>query len=147
MIYFLIFITLIVTGVYKFKFNDEDENKQKPLLAIIFVTYLLNNCLEGITHLLIEKMIPSFAKFCGKNMKYLFSYFSHIGKAFGGISFFFFYLFLYENKKEKNNEKYFNIDNIESIFFITITFIFFIISLICYSSLRVRAFAKLRYDD
>ena len=146
-IYFLIFITLIVTGVYKFKFNDEDENKQKPLLAIIFVTYLLNNCLEGITHLLIEKMIPSFAKFCGKNMKYLFSYFIHIGKAFGGISFFFFYLFLYENKKEKNNEKYFNIDNIESMFFITITFIFFIISLICYSSLRVRAFAKLRYYD
>ena len=142
-IYFLIFIILVVTGVYKFKITDDD--KQKPLLAIIFVTYLLNNCLEGITHLLIEKIIPSFAKFCGKNMKYLFSYFIHIGKAFGGIAFFFFYLFLYKN--EKKDEKYFNIDNIESIFFITITFIFFIISLICYSSLRVRAFAKLRYYD
>ena len=139
-IYFLIFIILVITGVYKFKYTDEDD-EQKPLLVIIFVTYLLNNCLEGITHLLIEKIIPSFAKFCGKNMKYLFSYFIHIGKALGGIIFFFFYLFLHENRK------YINIDNIESIFFITITFIFFIISLICYSSLRVRAFAKLRYYE
>ena len=77
-------------------------------------------------------------------MKYLFSYFIHIGKSFGGISFFFFYLFL---KNNDENGKYINLDNIESIFFITITFIFFIISLICYSSLRVRAFAKLRYYE
>ena len=110
-LYFLIFITLVGTGVY----INPDEKKQ--LLAIIFVTYLLNNCLEGITHLLIEKIIPSFAKFCGKNMKYLFSYFIHIGKALGGIIFFFFDLFF-----DKNDEKYFNIDNIEYIFFISIIF-------------------------
>ena len=136
-IYILVLFILVGVGLYIYL----DPDKKGPLLAIIFITYLLNNCLEGITHLLIEKIIPSFAKFCGTNMKYLFSYSIHIGKAFGGINFFFIYFF-FLNNKDKNN-KFF--DNFESIFFIGITTIFFIISFICYSSLRVRAFTKLRY--
>ena len=58
---------MVGTGVYIYLY----PNQKKPLLAIIFVVYILNNCLEGVTHLLIEKIIPSFVKFCGKNMKYL----------------------------------------------------------------------------
>ena len=136
-IYILVLLILVGVGLYVFF----DPDKKSPLLAIIFITYLLNNCLEGITQLLIEKIIPSFAKFCGKNMKYLFSYSIHIGKAFGGINFFFIYFFLY-NIDKKN---LFFLDKFESIFFIGITIIFFIISFICYRSLRVRAFTKLRY--
>ena len=138
-IYILVLLILISVGIYKY-INPEQK---RPLLFIIFVVYLLNNCLEGITHLLIEKIIPSFVKFCGIHMKYLFSYSIHVGKAFGGIIFFFFYLFLYT----KNENDIFGLENFESIFFISLTFIFFIISFICYSSLRVRAFAKLRYYE
>ena len=138
-IYILVLLILISIGIYKY-INPEQK---RPLLFIIFVVYLLNNCLEGITHLLIEKIIPSFVKFCGIHMKYLFSYSIHVGKAFGGIIFFFFYLFLYT----KNENDIFGLENFESIFFISLTFIFFIISFICYSSLRVRAFAKLRYYE
>ena len=138
-IYILVLLIMISIGIYKYI----NPQQKKPLLLIIYVTYLLNNCLEGITHLLIEKIIPSFVKFCGIHMKYLFSYSIHVGKAFGGIIFFFFYLFLYK----KNDKELFNLDNFESIFSISITFIFFIVSFICYRSLRVRAFAKLRYYE
>lgn len=138
-IYILVLLILICIGIYKFINPDQ----QKPLLLIIFITYLLNNSLEGITHLLIEKIIPSFVKFCGIHMKYLFSYSIHVGKSFGGIIFFFFYFFLYK----KDSKDLICLDNIESMFFISITLIFFIISFICYSSLRVRAFTKLRYYE
>ena len=140
-IYIIILLILFGLGIYKYI----NPGQQKPLLLIIFIIYLLNNSLEGITHLLIEKIIPSFVKFCGIHMKYLFSYSIHIGKAFGGIIFFFIYFFLY--KKENTNGKLLCLDNIESLFFISITFIFFIVSFICYRSLRVRAFAKLRYSE
>ena len=71
-------------------------------------------------------------------MKNLFAYSIHIGKGLGGISFFLFYLFFYEN---------INLGKFESFFFLNITFIFFFISFLCYKSLRVRAFAKLRYNE
>ena len=132
--YLLIFFSLVGIGLYKYYIQDMKIQKM-PFLSIIFVTFLLSNLLEGITHLLIEKIIPSFAKFGRKNMKYIFSYMIHIGKAFGGINFFLF------KKLEKK------VDYIESIFFVSMTFIFFIISLICYKSLRVRAFAKLRFSQ
>ena len=135
LVYIIVFIFLISIVIYRFINLDE----KKPLLAIIFSTYLFNNCLEGITHLLIEKIIPSFVKFCGVNMKYLFSYSIHIGKAFGGIIFFLFYLFLYQ----KNI--LLNLDKFESIFFLGLTFIFLFISFIFYHSLRVRAITKLRF--
>ena len=138
-IYLLILLILVGLGVYTFISPSE----QRPLLLIIFSIYLFNNCLEGITYILIEKIIPSFVKICGINMKYLFSYFMHFGRAFGGINFFLFYFFLYNYK----GLKLFNLDNFECIFFLSLTFIFFIISLICYSSLRVRAFSKLRYYE
>jgi hypothetical protein len=88
-IYLLVFLVLVGIGLYKFF----DPDKKIYVLGIIFATFLLSNFLEGITHLLIEKIIPSFAKFCGNNMKYVFSYTTHIGKAFGGINFFCFYFF------------------------------------------------------
>ena len=119
-------------------FNYFELNKRKIFLIFIFINYFLINCLEGITHLLIEKIIPSFVKFCGINMKNLFAYSIHIGKGLGGISFFLFYLFFYEN---------INLGKFESFFFLNITFIFFFISFLCYKSLRVRAFAKLRYNE
>ena len=135
-VYILVFIFLISIVIYRFI----NLGTNKPLLAIIFSTYLFNNCLEGITHLLIEKIIPSFVKFCGVNMKYLFSYSIHIGKAFGGIIFFLFYLFLYQE-----NKNLLKVDNFESIFFLGLTFIFLSISFIFYHSLRVRAITKLRF--
>ena len=119
-------------------FNYFELNKRKIFLIFIFINYFLINCLEGITHLLIEKIIPSFVKFCGINMKNLFAYSIHIGKGLGGISFFLFYLFFYEK---------INLGKFESFFFLNITFIFFFISFLCYKSLRVRAFAKLRYNE
>ena len=133
-IYILVLFILVGIGLYKYS----EFGQKKPLLLIIFLTFLLNNCLDGITHLLIEKIIPSFAKICGINMKYLFSYSIHIGKAFGGINFFFIFFFFYQQDKKI-------LDNFESIFYIGITLIFFIISFIFYQSLRVRAFTKLRY--
>ena len=136
-IYIIVILIFIGIGVFYY-INPKD---QKPVIGIIFIIYILNNCLEGITHLLIEKIIPSFVKFCGKNMKYLFSYSVHIGKAFGGINFFLFYLFVYNVNEERD------LDQFEVYFFLGATFFFFIISFICYRSLRVRAFAKLRYDD
>ena len=136
-IYILVLLILIGALV----FNLISPENQKPLIIIIFITYLLNNCLEGITQLLIEKIIPSFVKFCGINMKYLFAYSIHIGKALGGILFFLFYFFKYKQNEEKS------IDKFESIFFIGVTFFFFVISFICYQSLRVRAFTKLRYYE
>ena len=133
-IYILVLFILVGIGLYKYS----EFGQKKPLLLIIFLTFLLNNCLDGITHLLIEKIIPSFAKICGINMKYLFSYSIHIGKAFGGINFFFIFFFFYQQDKKI-------LDNFESIFYIGITLIFFIISFIFYQSLRVRAYTKLRY--
>ena len=135
-IYILLLLIFIGIGF----FNYINPNNQKPVIAIIIIIYILNNCLEGITHLLIEKIIPSFVKFCGINMKYLFSYSIHIGRAFGGINFFLFYLFVYNINKDI-------FDKFEAYFFLGLTFFFFIVSFICYRSLRVRAFAKLRYDD
>ena len=134
---FYIFVFIILVLI--FLFNYFEHSNKKYFFIIIFIIYLINNCLEGITHLLIEKIIPSFVKFCGKNMKSLFSHSIHFGKAFGDFSFFLFYFFL--NNKDKKLGK------IESLFFISLTFIFFIISLVCYKSLRVRAFAKLRYFE
>lgn len=134
---FYIFVFIILVLI--FLFNYFEHSDKKYFFIIIFIIYLINNCLEGITHLLIEKIIPSFVKFCGKNMKSLFSHSIHFGKAFGDFSFFLFYFFL--NNKDKKLGK------IESLFFISLTFIFFIISLVCYKSLRVRAFAKLRYFE
>ena len=133
--YILAFIIL----VFIFLFNYFEKSKEKYFLSVIFVVYLINNCLEGITHLLIEKIIPSFVKFCGKNMKSLFSHSIHFGKALGDFSFFLFYFFL-------DNTDY-KLGKMESVFFASLTFIFFIISFACYKSLRVRAFAKLRYFE
>ena len=135
-IYLFILLIMVGTGVFIYFC----PNQQMPLLAIIFVIYILNNCLEGVTHLLIEKIIPSFVKFCGKNMKYLFSYMGHIGKAAGGIIFFLFYFFPF-TKEEKILEFF------ECVSFVAITFIFFVISIFCYKSLRVRAFAKLNFEQ
>jgi hypothetical protein len=132
-------VLLIMSSAVVYLYLDLDH--KKPLMAIILFTYLLNNCLEGVTHLLIEKIIPSFAKFCGKNMKFLFSYMLHIGKTAAGIKFFLIYFFLYKIEEKENKLEFF-----ECIFFVVITFISFIISLICYQSLRVRAFAKLNFD-
>ena len=134
---FYIFVFIILVLI--FLFNYFEHSNKKYFLIIIFIIYLINNCLEGITHLLIEKIIPSFVKFCGKNMKSLFSHSIHFGKAFGDFSFFLFYFILNNTDKK--------LGKVESVFFISLTFIFFIISLVCYKSLRVRAFAKLRYFE
>lgn len=133
--YILVFIILVSI----FLFNHFEKSDKKYFLSVIFVVYLINNFLEGITHLLIEKIIPSFVKFCGKNMKSLFSHSIHFGKALGDFSFFLFYFFL-DNTDNK-------LGKIEAVFFMSLTFIFFIISFACYKSLRVRAFAKLRYFE
>ena len=133
--YILVFIILVSI----FLFNHFEKSDKKYFLSVIFVVYLINNFLEGITHLLIEKIIPSFVKFCGKNMKSLFSHSIHFGKALGDFSFFLFYFFL-DNTDNK-------LGKIEAVFFMSLTFIFFIISIACYKSLRVRAFAKLRYFE
>ena len=134
---FYIFVFIILVLI--FLFNYFEHSNKKYFLIIIFIIYLINNCLEGITHLLIEKIIPSFVKFCGKNMKSLFSHGIHFGKALGDFSFFLFYFILNNTDKK--------LGKVESVFFISLTFIFFIISLVCYKSLRVRAFAKLRYFE
>jgi hypothetical protein len=126
-IYLLVFLVLVGIGLYKFFVPD----KKIYVLGIIFATFLLSNFLEGITHLLIEKIIPSFAKFCGNNMKYVFSYTTHIGKAFGGINFFCFYFFLFEEEGKK-------MDYIESIFFGSVTLVFFIISLILLLTILIK---------
>jgi hypothetical protein len=136
---FYIFVFIILVLIFLF-YHFKHSNK-KYFFIIIFIVYLINNFLEGITHLLIEKIIPSFVKFCGKNMKSLFSHSIHFGKALGDFSFFLFYFFL------KNTDTDKKLGKVESVFFISLTFIFFIISLVCYRSLRVRAFAKLRYFE
>ena len=134
---FYILVFVILVSIFLFNFFEKSEKKY--FLSVVFIVFLINNCLEGITHLLIEKIIPSFVKFCGKNMKVLFSHSIHFGKALGDFAFFLFYFFMSNSDKK--------LGKIESVFFIALTLVFFIISLVCYRSLRVRAFAKLRYFE
>ena len=131
--YIIILCTIVITSILVLlKIIIISEEK---ILLIYFLIFIINNCIDGATHLLIDKIIPPFVKFFGINIKYIFAYSIFVSKAFGGLNFYVINL----------------MDNDDSTYSITIFGVIIacvLISLLfSYTSLKVRAFAKLRYGN
>ena len=119
-------------------------------LFSILIIYILSNLIEGATHLLSCKIIPSFVKICHINNKYFLSYSTVIGKTIGGLIYSVLCLM-----DESFTIKEIDIDNNpfsqtyifqkDIYIFCSITIISFFILCFCYKSLRVRAISKLFY--
>ena len=109
--------------------------------AAIIIVYILSNFIEGTTHLLSNKIIPSFVKICNINNRYLISTSTVFGKILGGLIFCI--LCLMDNGIpifEKTHIFKYNV-----FIFSTLTIILFIFFVFSYKKLRVRAISKLFY--
>ena len=105
----------------------------------IVLVFIISNLIEGATHLLSNKIIPSFVKFCKINNKYIISYSTVFGKIIGGLIFSLICLFDEHNTFFQNTKVYkYNI-----ILFSSLTIILFSLFIISYKRLRIRAISKL----
>ena len=153
--YFVLYIFLIICSITKYlyfeKYSEDITSigniSYKLSLLIIFI---FSNLIEGATHLLSYKIIPSFVKICKINNKYLLSYSTVIGKTIGGLIYCVLCLIddKFVGRKGNDDNSPFSKTNVfkNSIYiFCGITIIAFFILCICYRSLRVRAISKLFY--
>ena len=130
-----------------YKHLDEEAYSLKNLLYRfgIIVIFVLSNLIEGTTHLLSYKIIPSFVKICQINNKYLISYSTVFGKIIGGLIFCI--LCLMDDNNEKQSEgtpfERTHVFQKGTYIFCGLTIISFFIFCFCYKSLRVRAISKL----
>lgn len=135
------------------KHIDEKTYSLKNILYrfAIIIMFIISNLIEGTTHLLSNKLIPSFVKICCINNKYLISYSTVIGKTIGGIIFSMLCLMdEYNDNPDKEFQKISpfektNIFRKGTYIFCGFTVVSFFIFCICYKSLRVRAISKLFY--
>ena len=154
-LYLFLYIFLIFCSIMKYlslsKYSEDITSianiSYKLSLLIIFI---FSNLIEGATHLLSYKLIPSFVKICKINNKYLLSYSTVIGKTIGGLIYCALCLMDDNLGGRKGNDENspFSKTNVfkNSVYiFCCITIIDFFILCICYRSLRVRAISKLFY--
>ena len=105
------------------------------------ILFIVSNLIEGSTHLLSNKIIPSFVKFCNINNKYIISYSTVFGKIIGGLIFSLICLLDEHNTFYQKTKIYeYNI-----ILFSSLTIIFFSFFILSYKRLRIRAISKLFY--
>ena len=154
--YLLLYFLMIGFTACKFlllKHIDEKTYSLKNILYrfAIIIMFIISNLIEGTTHLLSNKLIPSFVKICCINNKYLISYSTVIGKTIGGIIFSMLCLMdEYNDNPDKEFQKISpfektNIFRKGTYIFCGFTVVSFFIFCICYKSLRVRAISKLFY--
>ena len=147
---------LIISSTLIYFISDYNSNSIYSIFGIVLI-YIANNLIEGATHLLSNKLIPSFVKICDINNKYLISYSTVFGKIIGGLIFCDIY---YLMEKDIINEEKVNKDNINAEFinlqktkffkinvfiFSILTIISFFAFILSYKKLRVRAISKLFY--
>ena len=125
---------LVLGGLY------QNEGHIYYVLGIVII-FAISNLMEGTTHLLSNKIIPSFVKICNINNRYIISYSSVFGKILGGLIYCI--LSLIEGKNEPFFENY--IFRFNFLIFSSMTIISFIFFVSSYKKLRVRAIAKLFY--
>ena len=103
--FFIIGFSTCIYFLYD-KFDDDIYSSKNLLYCLgILVIFILGNLIESTTHLLSDKLIPSFVKICHINNRYLISYSSVIGKILGALIFC--GLFIIDNiNKIKNTMKY-----------------------------------------
>ena len=139
-ILFCLIIAFLIIKLFLLGGFEHNENSFYFILSIILI-YVISNLIEGTTHLLSNKIIPSFIKICNINNRYLISYSSVFGKILGGLIFCL--LCLIQNDNTQFRDSYaFKFNNL---IFSGITIILFFFFLISYKKLRVRAIAKLVY--
>ena len=154
--YLLLYFILIGFSACKYIFYknyDKEINSFNNLLYRfgILIIFIISNLIEGTTHLLSYKIIPSFVKICKINNKYLISYSTVIGKIIGGMIYCILCLMDDKNnineegKEEKNPFSNTNVFKKNIYIFCSMTIVSFFIFCFCYKSLRVRAISKLFY--
>ena len=154
-LYLILEIFIICCSIIKILFFNEYSNQNYSIGNIIYlfnilIIFILSNFIEGATHLLSCKIIPSFVKICHINNKYFLSNSTVIGKTIGGLIYSVLCLM-----DESFDIKEIDIDNNpfsetyifkkDIYIFCSITTISFLILCFCYKSLRVRAISKLFY--
>ena len=129
--------------IFKFVFFGGIEKNEESIYFILefVILFVISNLMEGTTHLLSNKIIPSFVKICYINNRYIISYSSVFGKILGGLIFCI--LCLIEGNNTPFKDTY--IFRFNSLIFSIMTIISFIIFVSSYKKLRVRAIAKLLY--
>ena len=144
LIFYIILTVLMVTLlICKFLILggfDYNEESFYFILGIVTI-FVISNLIEGTTHLLSNKIIPSFVKICDINNRYIISYSGVLGKILGGLIFCI--LCLIEGKNQPFSETY--IFRYNFLIFSSMTIISFIFFVLSYKKLRVRAIAKLFY--
>ena len=154
--YLLLYFLIVGFSACKYLFLKHLDEKTYSLKNVLYrlgiiIIFVISNLIEGTTHLLSNKLLPSFVKICCINNKYLISYSAVIGKTLGGIIFSVLCLMdnFSENKdKESKDFSPFEKTNIfkkGTYIFCGFTVFAFFIFCICYKSLRVRAISKLFY--
>ena len=133
-------ITFLILKYFLFGWLDHNDDSIFFILGII-ILFCVSNLIEGTTHLLSNKIIPFFVKFCKINNKYLISYSTGVGKILGGLIFCAICLTESENTEFAQT----NIFKYNLLIFSSITIILFVFFLIFYKKLRVRAIAKIFY--
>jgi len=154
-LYLILEAFIICCSIIKLLFFNEYSNQNYSIGNIIYLfsillIYILSNFIEGATHLLSCKIIPSFVKICHINNKYFLSYSTVIGKTIGGLIFSFLCLIdesfsIKEIDIDTNPFSKTYIFQKDIYIFCSITIISFLIFCFCYKSLRVRAISKLFY--
>ena len=150
--YLLLYFFIIGFSACKYVFYkslDEEAYSLKNVLYRIGINiiFIISNLIEGTTHLLSNKIIPSFVKICHINNKYLISYSTVFGKMLGGGIFCILCLmddYNDENIKGTPFEKT-HVFRKGTYIFCGITIVSFFILVFSYKSLRVRAISKLFY--
>ena len=107
----------------------------------LVIIYILSNFIEGTTHLLSNKIIPTFVKICNINNRYLISTSTVFGKILGGLIF----CILCLKDEDKPIFEGTNIFKYNIYIFSVLTIILFIFFVFSYNKLRVRAISKLFY--
>ena len=134
---------MVLLLIFKFVFFGGIEKNEESIYFILefVILFVISNLMEGTTHLLSNKIIPSFVKVCYINNRYIISYSSVFGKILGGLIFCI--LCLIEGNNTPFKDTY--IFRFNSLIFSIMTIISFIIFVSSYKKLRVRAIAKLLY--
>ena len=146
---FLLILYAILSGLmallllFKFLFFGGIESNDDSFSFILglVILFVISNLIEGATHLLSNKIIPSFVKICNINNRFIISYSGVLGKILGG--FIFSILCLIEGQNTKFSDTY--VFRFNLLIFSIMTIISFIGFIFSYKKLRVRAIAKLLY--
>lgn len=113
-------------------------------IVVTSVIYALSHLIIGTTYLLSEKIIPSFVKICGLNVKFILSYLRNFGSIIGGVLF---CVLIWHNLEQDSYNNFQSDMEISAYIFGGLTIVGFSVLLFFYFSLRVRALSKLRFIE